>query len=252
MKLTFLGTGTSQGIPVIGCNCSVCISEDFRDRRFRTSVLVESKTTSVVIDTGPDFRMQMLNCNQQQLDAVIFTHEHKDHVAGFDDIRAFNFKSKKDMEVFCSERVLTALKREFYYIFNDNKYPGVPRANVNLIDKNSQFKIGDIDFKTLEVMHYKLPVFSYRINDLVYITDANFINTNELEKVKGCNILIVNALRKEKHLSHFNLEEALELAEIVKPEKVFLTHISHLMGKHSSINLPKNVEIAYDGLQISF
>ena len=252
MKLTFLGTGTSQGIPVIGCNCSVCISEDFRDRRFRTSVLVESKTTSVVIDTGPDFRMQMLNCNQQQLDAVIFTHEHKDHVAGFDDIRAFNFKSKKDMEVFCSERVLTALKREFHYIFNDNKYPGVPRANVNLIDKNSQFKIGDIDFKTLEVMHYKLPVFSYRINDLVYITDANFINTNELEKVKGCNILIVNALRKEKHLSHFNLEEALELAEIVKPEKVFLTHISHLMGKHSSINLPKNVEIAYDGLQISF
>ena len=252
MKLTFLGTGTSQGVPVIGCNCSVCISEDFRDRRFRTSVLVESKTTSVVIDTGPDFRMQMLNCNQQQLDAVIFTHEHKDHVAGFDDIRAFNFKSKKDMEVFCSERVLTALKREFHYIFNDNKYPGVPRANVNLIDKNSQFKIGDIDFKTLEVMHYKLPVFSYRINDLVYITDANFINTNELEKVKGCNVLIVNALRKEKHLSHFNLEEALELAEIVKPEKVFLTHISHLMGKHSSINLPKNVEIAYDGLQISF
>ena len=252
MKLTFLGTGTSQGIPVIGCNCSVCISEDFRDRRFRTSVLVESKTTSVVIDTGPDFRMQMLNCNQQQLDAVIITHEHKDHVAGFDDIRAFNFKSKKDMEVFCSERVLTALKREFHYIFNDKKYPGVPRANVNLIDKNSQFKIGDIDFKTLEVMHYKLPVFSYRINDLVYITDANFINTNELEKVKGCNILIVNALRKEKHLSHFNLEEALELAEIVKPEKVFLTHISHLMGKHSSINLPKNVEIAYDGLQISF
>lgn len=252
MKLTFLGTGTSQGVPVIGCNCSVCKSEDFRDRRFRTSVLVESKTTSVVIDTGPDFRMQMLNCNQQQLDAVIFTHEHKDHVAGFDDIRAFNFKSKKDMEVFCSERVLTALKREFHYIFNDNKYPGVPRANVNLIDKNSQFKIGDIDFKTLEVIHYKLPVFSYRINDLVYITDANFINTNELEKVKGCNILIVNALRKEKHLSHFNLEEALELAEIVKPEKVFLTHISHLMGKHSSINLPKNVEIAYDGLQISF
>ena len=252
MKLTFLGTGTSQGVPVIGCNCSVCKSEDFRDRRFRTSVLVESKTTSVVIDTGPDFRMQMLNCNQQQLDAVIFTHEHKDHVAGFDDIRAFNFKSKKDMEVFCSERVLTALKREFHYIFNDNKYPGVPRANVNLIDKNSQFKIGDIDFKTLEVMHYKLPVFSYRINDLVYITDANFINANELQKIKGCKVLIINALRKEKHLSHFNLEEALELAEIVKPDKVFLTHISHLMGKHSSINLPKNVEIAYDGLQISF
>ena len=168
MKLTFLGTGTSQGIPVIACDCDVCQSTDFKDKRLRTSVLIESDSTSVAIDSGPDFRQQMLNCNQKKLDAIVFTHEHKDHVAGLDDVRAFNFRSKKDMEVFASQNVIDALKREFHYVFNEFKYPGVPSLNLNLINKDSVFNVGDIEFNTIQVFHYKLPVYSYRINDLVY------------------------------------------------------------------------------------
>ena len=252
MRLTFLGTGTSQGIPVIACECEVCISTDTRDKRLRTSVLIESENTSVAIDSGPDFRQQMLNSNQKKLDAIVYTHEHKDHVAGLDDVRAFNFKSKKDMEVFGSQNVINALKNEFHYIFSEFKYPGVPSVNINKIKKDSIFSIGDINFTTIEVMHHKLPVFSYRINDLVYITDANQVDDQELQKIKGCKTLIINALRKEKHLSHFNLIQAIEFSQKVGADKVYLTHLSHLMGKHSDIELPENIEIAYDGLQITF
>lgn len=252
MRLTFLGTGTSQGIPVIACECEVCISTDTRDKRLRTSVLIESENTSVAIDSGPDFRQQMLNSNQKKLDAIVYTHEHKDHVAGLDDVRAFNFKSKKDMEVFGSQNVINALKNEFHYIFSEFKYPGVPSVNINKIKKDSIFSIGDINFTTIEVMHHKLPVFSYRINDLVYITDANQVDDQELQKIKGCKTLIINALRKEKHLSHFNLSQAIEFSQKVGADKVYLTHLSHLMGKHSDIELPENIEIAYDGLQITF
>jgi phosphoribosyl 1,2-cyclic phosphate phosphodiesterase len=252
MKLTFLGTGTSQGIPVIACECEVCISTDTRDKRLRTSVLIESENTSVAIDSGPDFRQQMLNSKQKKLDAIVYTHEHKDHVAGLDDVRAFNFKSKKDMEVFGSQNVINALKNEFHYIFSEFKYPGVPSVNINKIKKDSIFSIGDINFTTIEVMHHKLPVFSYRINDLVYITDANQVDDQELQKIKGCKTLIINALRKEKHLSHFNLSQAIEFSQKVGADKVYLTHLSHLMGKHSDIELPENIEIAYDGLQITF
>lgn len=252
MRLTFLGTGTSQGIPVIACECEVCISTDTRDKRLRTSVLIESENTSVAIDSGPDFRQQMLNSNQKKLDAIVYTHEHKDHVAGLDDVRAFNFKSKKDMEVFGSQNVINALKNEFHYIFSEFKYPGVPSVNINKIKKDSIFSIGDINFTTIEVMHHKLPVFSYRINDLVYITDANQVDDQELQKLKGCKTLIINALRKEKHLSHFNLSQAIEFSQKVGADKVYLTHLSHLMGKHSDIELPENIEIAFDGLQITF
>lgn len=252
MKLTFLGTGTSQGIPVIACDCNVCNSTDFKDKRLRTSVLIESENTSVAIDSGPDFRQQMLNCNQKKLDAIVYTHEHKDHVAGLDDVRAFNFKSKKDMEVYASQNVVDALKREFHYVFGEFKYPGVPSVNLNLINKDSIFTVGDIQFNTIEVYHYKLPVFSYRIKDLVYITDANKIEDEEIEKIKGCKVLIINALRKEKHLSHFNLEEALAFSEKIGATRVYLIHLSHLMGKHEEIELPPNIQIAYDGLQITF
>lgn len=252
MKLTFLGTGTSQGVPVIACECAVCLSEDFRDKRLRSSVLIESDTTSVVIDTGPDFRQQMLNNKVKKVDALVYTHEHKDHVAGMDDVRAFNFKYKSDMPIYACERVQGALKNEFHYVFAANTYPGIPKVFFNTIDSESQFTIGDIPFQTIEVLHYKMTVFGYRIKDLVYITDANFIDNKQFEKVKGCKILVINALRKEKHLSHFTLEEALEVGKSTGAEQIYFTHISHLMGKHEdvSLDLPSHVQIAYDGLQI--
>jgi len=254
MKLTFLGTGTSQGVPVIACECAVCLSEDSNDKRLRSSVLIQSESTSVVIDTGPDFRQQMLQHKVQKLDALVYTHEHKDHVAGMDDVRAFNFKYKIDIPIYASERVQKALKNEFHYVFAAHTYPGIPKVFFNTIDSESHFTIGDIPFQTIEVMHYKMKVFGFRIKDLVYITDANFISDEQLKKVKGCKILVINALRKEKHLSHFTLEEALALGKDIAAERIFFTHISHLMGKHEevSLELPSGVQIAYDGLQIEF
>lgn len=254
MKLTFLGTGTSQGVPVIACECAICLSKDSKDNRLRCSVLIESDTTSVVIDTGPDFRQQMLNNKVKKVDALVYTHEHKDHVAGMDDVRAFNFKFKTDMPIYASEQVQVALKKEFHYVFGANRYPGTPKVYFNTIDSESQFTIGDIPFQSIEVLHYKMKVFAYRIKDLVYITDANFISDEQFEKVKGCKTLVINALRKEKHLSHYTLEEALEVGKAVGAERIYLTHISHLMGKHKEVStdLPKHVQIAYDGLQIEF
>ncbi len=254
MQLTFLGTGTSQGVPVIACNCPVCSSNNLKDNRLRTSVMIQRNDKTVVIDTGPDFRQQMLRENVKNIEAVVYTHEHKDHIAGMDDVRAFNYISKKNIPLYVNKLVEKALTREFYYAFGEINYPGVPKVHIVNIDKDSPFKIADIPFQPIEVMHYKLPVLGFRINDLCYITDVNYISDHEKEKIKGCKILILSALRKEKHISHFNLEEALELIAEIKPEKAYLTHISHQLGEHQKISeeLPKNVFLAYDGLKVEF
>ena len=252
MIVTFLGTGTSQGIPVFGCNCEVCTSIDFRDKRLRTSLHLNIDGKSFVFDSGPDFRQQILRERITSLDALIFTHEHKDHTAGLDDVRGFNYKEGgKSMQVYAHKRVLDTLKKEFSYAFTEHKYPGVPLIDLNEID-NAPFDIEGVNFTPIEVMHYKLPVFGYRINDFTYITDANFISEEELSKIKGTKILVLNALRKEEHISHFTLQQALEIIEKIQPEKAFLIHLSHQMGKHGHVEsgLPSNVRIAYDGLQI--
>ncbi len=250
-NVEFLGTGTSQGVPVIACDCYVCSSKDLRDDRLRCSILIEFNGKNYVIDSGPDFRQQMLRANIQSLEALIFTHEHKDHVAGMDDVRAFNFKQKRDMEVYCNTSVEKALKREFYYVFEANKYPGVPSVNLNLINKEP-FTINDMSVTPIEVMHYKMPVLGFRIGDFTYITDAKTVSEEEREKIRGTKVLVVNALRREEHISHFNLEQALDFIEDIGPEKAYLTHISHLFGTHEDIEkeLPENVSVAFDGLRL--
>lgn len=252
MQITFLGTGTSQGVPIIACPCNVCNSVDPRDKRLRTSVLIETGGKTFVIDTGPDFRQQMLRENVKQLDAVIFTHEHKDHTAGFDDIRAFNFVNKKKMEVYASASMQEAIRREYAYIFSDFKYPGIPEINLHLI-KNEKFSIDGVEILPVQVMHYKMPVFGFRIGDFAYITDANFIAEEEREKLKNSKVLVLNALRREPHISHFTLEQAIQVVEELKPEKAYFTHISHQLGFHADVQkeLPKNIELAYDGLKIT-
>ncbi|MFT6845774.1 MAG: phosphoribosyl 1,2-cyclic phosphate phosphodiesterase [Flavobacteriales bacterium] len=252
MKITFLGTGTSQGIPVIGCQCAVCKSDNPKDDRLRTSVLCSFNNKQLVIDTGPDFRQQMLRADVQELHAVLFTHEHKDHVAGLDDVRAFNFKQKIDMPLYASEKVECQLRQEFFYAFANVKYPGVPRLTFNRLE-NEPFQLFDKTITPIEVMHYKLPVFGFRIDDFTYITDASYISDEEKEKIKGSAVLVINALRNEEHISHFNLEQALELIEELKPQKAYLTHISHYLGKHDDVvaKLPSHVSIAYDGLTIT-
>jgi phosphoribosyl 1,2-cyclic phosphate phosphodiesterase len=208
---------------------------------------------NVVIDSGPDFRAQMLRENVQSLEGIVFTHEHKDHIAGTDDVRAFNFKQKKDMDLFASEAVEKALKREFHYAFGENKYPGVPQLNIVNIDKDQKLDVAEMTFEPLEVMHYKMPVLGFRIGDFAYITDAKTIAPEEYEKLRGVKVLVLNALRKEEHLSHFNLSQAIEIVEDLKPEKAYFTHISHLMGKHEEVSeeLPENIFLAYDGLKVS-
>lgn len=252
LEITFLGTGTSQGVPVIACDCHVCKSEDPRDNRLRSSILFHIKGENYVVDTGPDFRQQMLRENVQSLRALLFTHEHKDHVAGMDDVRAFNYKEQRDMEIFCSERVEEALIREFYYVFESVKYPGVPAVNINRIYNESFDLPCGTEVLPIEVKHFKMPVFGFRIGDFTYITDAKTISEKELEKVKGSKVLVVNALRKTEHVSHFNLEEALAFIREVQPETAYLTHISHLFDTHEAIQaeLPENVFVAFDGLKI--
>ena len=254
LKVTFLGTGTSQGVPVIACNCDVCLSSDLKDKRLRSSILIETEHTTVVIDAGPDFRQQMLTHHVNKLDAIIFTHSHKDHLAGLDDVRAYNHLQQSPAELYATSFTQQMIQKEFSYIFENNNYPGVPKVNMNTIDKNSVFTIGDITFEAIEVMHYKMPVLGFRFNDFTYITDANFISTEEKEKIKGSKYLVLNALRKETHISHFTLAQAINLANEIHPSQTFLTHISHQLGKHNAVNdeLPKNISLAYDGLSIEF
>ncbi len=251
MKITILGSGTSQGVPVIGCECEVCSSIDFKDKRLRSSIHIEVEGNSFVIDSGPDFRQQMLRARIKRLDALIFTHEHKDHTAGMDDIRSFNFLQKKDMPVYARAQVIDQLKREFEYVFAKSKYPGVPQVQIHEIE-NKPFEVNGISINPIEVMHYKLPVFGFRIGDFTYITDAKTISKEEKDKIKGSKVLILNALQKTPHLSHLTLEEAIDLALELEAEKTYFTHLSHKMGKHRDVEkeLPENMEIAFDGLQI--
>lgn len=251
-RLTFLGTGTSQGIPVIGCKCEVCMSSDQRDDRLRTSAMIETEGKNLVVDTGPDFRQQMLINEVENVDAVLYTHEHKDHVAGMDDIRPFNFKYKKPLEIYASESVQTALKREFHYVFSDYKYPGVPQVNLHDISHEAPFEVQGIEVIPIRVMHYKMPVLGFRIGNLAYITDAKTIDDKELDKLKGLDVLVLNALRIQPHISHFNLEEAIEMVNFLKPKRAYFTHISHLLGLHEKVasTLPENIWLAHDGLTI--
>ncbi len=251
MKVTFLGTGTSQGVPVIACDCPVCQSVDLKDKRLRTSIMITSETTQVVIDSGPDFRQQMLTHQVQTLDAIVFTHEHKDHVAGMDDIRAFNYSTGNPMKIACTYQVEEALRREFAYVFDNPNYPGVPKIDIQRIHEDL-FQIGDITLTPLPVMHLKMPVLGFRIGDFSYVTDANFISEETKEKIKGSQILVINALRHEPHPSHFTLSEAIELVNELKIPTVFFTHISHQLGKHEEVSasLPPNIQIAHDGLTI--
>jgi phosphoribosyl 1,2-cyclic phosphate phosphodiesterase len=250
--ITFLGTGTSQGIPIIGCACEVCTSLDFRDKRLRTSVHINTNGKSFIVDSGPDFRQQVLRERITRLDALLFTHEHKDHTAGLDDVRGFNYMDGgKNMRVYGRQNVLQTLQKEFSYAFADLKYPGIPLIDLHKID-SEDFEIDGVTIKPIEVMHYKLPVLGFRFEDFTYITDANYIAPEELEKIKGTKILVLNALRKTEHISHFKLSEALDVIEKIQPEKAYLTHLSHQMGLHRHVEkeLPENVKIAYDGLKI--
>lgn len=249
MRVTLIGTGTSQGVPVIACTCEACLSLDFRDKRLRTSIHIEKEGKSFVIDTGPDFRQQMLSEDIKVLDAIIYTHEHKDHTAGLDDVRAFNFRQKKDMPIYAHSRVIAQLKREFSYAFAENKYPGVPQLEIHNIE-NKPFTIQGVQFIPIEVMHFKLPVYGFRIDDFSYITDANYIDDAEKDKIRGSKVLVLNALQKETHISHFNLEEAIALAEEIGAEKTYFTHISHRMGPHKDILLPEGIALGHDGLVI--
>ena len=251
MEITFLGTGTSQGVPVIACKCDVCLSDNVKDKRLRTSVLVKHNQKSIVIDTGPDFRQQMIRENVDTLDAVLFTHSHMDHTAGLDDIRSYNFKSKKPMEIFCSDDVLKALKMQFSYIFADFRYPGVPKVNVNLIDQDD-FYIDNIKITPIKAFHYKLPVHGFRIEDFVYLTDVSNIPEKEKEKMKNADILVLDSLRKEPHMSHLCLQQSIDLIDELKPKKSYLIHISHLMGLHDQVQseLPPNIFLSYDGLKV--
>lgn len=253
MILTFLGTGTSQGVPVIACDCPVCTSLDYRDERTRTSVHIQNVSDSINIDCGPDFRTQILRERIDKLDAILFTHEHRDHTAGLDDVRSFNFKQRSDMPVFASSQVIDALKSSYEYVFAASKYPGVPRVETNEIN-GSPIKVGNTEFLPIQVYHHKLPVYGFRVKDLVYITDANAIPEAEYKKLRGVKVLILNALQKEKHISHFNIEEALEIVARIKPEKTYFTHISHKLGLHKEVEeeLPDDVHLAYDGLKIEF
>ena len=252
IRLTFLGTGTSQGVPVISCGCWVCRSGDSRDKRLRTSALVETGRTTLLIDAGPDFRQQMLRESVGKLDGILLTHEHKDHIAGLDDVRAFNYVTGKPVDIYAEERVQRRVKQDFDYAFSENPYPGVPEIRLHTILPDAPFRIGDAEIVPIRGIHYKLPVFGFRIGRLAYLTDMNRIDDRELKKIEGVDTLVINALRKEHHLSHFTLDEALHICYRVSPRAAYLTHISHQMGRHATEEraLPEGVHFAYDGLTV--
>lgn len=252
MKVTFLGTGTSQGVPVIACGCVVCTSSNPKDNRLRTSILVETGDKTFVVDSGPDFRYQLLRAGVKDLDAVIFTHEHKDHIAGLDDIRPFNYLLHKVIDVYATERVQAALKREFYYIFADTRYHGLPQVSLHTVNNGVDFKLGETTITPFEVMHHALPITGYRIGDFTYITDAKTVSEASFELIKGTKILVINALQHEPHISHFTLGEAKDFADKVGAETTYLTHISHNLGLHDLVEseLPEHIHLAFDGLTI--
>ena len=253
MTITFLGTGTSQGVPVIACTCAVCLSLNPKDNRLRSSVTIEVNGKVLVIDTGPDFRYQMLRAKVDHIDAVLYTHEHKDHVAGLDDIRPFNFKQKSALPIYASQRVIKALEREFHYIFSDFTYPGVPQIHIHEIG-DEPFTVGhEVLVTPIEVMHFKLPVLGFRVGDFTYITDAKTVEESEIEKLSGTRVLVINALQREKHISHFTLSEAIEFAKRIGAEQTYLTHISHRLGTYEEMSreLPPGIQMAYDGLKIN-
>ncbi len=252
MKITFLGTGTSQGVPVIACECATCLSDDCHDKRLRASLLVETASNTIVIDAGPDFRQQMLSAGVKKLDAILLTHEHKDHIAGMDDLRAFNYKSQSAIDIYAEERVQNAVRKEYEYVFAENRYPGVPKMELHTIAGYNIDLNGD-EIIPLRIFHYRLPILGFRIGEMAYITDANYIPEETREKIIGVKYLVINALRKEKHISHFSLGEALALIEQVSPRKAYITHIGHQMGRHADVNrdLPVNVTLAWDGLEVN-
>lgn len=251
MKITFLGTGTSQGVPVIACDCETCKSDDIRDKRLRTSVLIEKDETCLIIDAVPDFRQQMLRENVRKLDAILLTHEHKDHIAGMDDVRAYNYKSRDAIDVFAEERVQKAVKKEYSYVFAEYQYPGIPMMRLNPVPEYG-FSIGTMNIIPLRVYHYRLPVYGFRIGNFAYITDANYIPEETKEKIFGVKYLVINALRKEKHISHFSLREAIDFIRHISPRKAYITHIGHQMGRHEDVSreLPGNIVLAFDGLKL--
>lgn len=253
LKITFLGTGTSSGVPMIGCDCEVCTSSDEKDKRLRSSILVQSAKTTLVVDTGPDFRYQMLRQKVKKLDAVVFTHPHKDHLAGLDDVRAYNFFTKRHIDIYADSLTEEAVRRDFYYAFSDTKYPGIPELNLNTIS-SEPFVVGDIPVTPVSVWHLKMPVLGFRFGKFTYITDANRIDDKELERIRGSEVLVLNALRKQKHISHFTLEEAIEVVQELKIPTAYFTHMSHQIGLHAEIEaeLPDNIHLAYDGLELDF
>ncbi len=252
INATFLGTGTSTGVPVVACDCKVCTSFDIRDRRLRTSVMLEIIGHSFVIDCGPDFRYQMIRENVQDISAILFTHGHRDHIAGLDDVRAFNYVLNKTVDIYATQNVIDSINKEFPYILKEKRFFGAPQLHFHVIT-NQPFKIHDVLFTPIEVLHHKMPVFGFRVNDFTYITDASYISDEEMTKIYGTKVLVINALRKSPHISHFSLDQALEVIKEVNPEKAFITHLSHFMGLHQAVEagLPENVFIAYDGLKIN-
>jgi phosphoribosyl 1,2-cyclic phosphate phosphodiesterase len=252
VKITFLGTGTSQGVPVIACDCNTCLSSDEHDKRLRTSLLLETEDTTLVIDAGPDFRQQMLREHVTRLDAILLTHEHKDHIAGLDDVRAFNYKSQDAIDIFSEERVQKVLKKDYSYVFSEYQYPGIPKMRLNPIPDQG-FAVKKLQIVPLRVFHYRLPVYGFRVGDFAYITDANYIPEESKERLYGVKYLVINALRKEKHISHFSLREAVDFIRAISPKKAFITHISHQMGLHKDVSkeLPQEIILAYDGLSFS-
>lgn len=260
-SITFLGTGTSTGVPMIGCHCSVCSSTDPRDKRMRTSAYIRYNGLRLLIDCGPDFRTQALSNGIEDLDAILFTHQHKDHTGGLDDVRALNYINQKPTTIYCEERVLSGLKMEYSYAFTDHPYPGVPKFDIHIIDENP-FEISGQRIIPIRAMHYKLPILGYRIGNLCYLTDANYLADEEIEKLQGLEVMVLSAVRRGKHISHFSLEEAVALGLRIGARKTFITHLSHQMaeddrnikGTHADLSaeMPPGIFIAYDGLKVSF
>ena len=250
MKVTFLGTGTSQGVPVIGCDCAICQSDDPRDKRLRCSIVISKNEKNILIDVGPDFRQQMLNNNIGNIHATLITHEHNDHVIGLDDIRPLNFMYRRNMPVYCMENVAEQLKLRFAYVFSANPYPGAPQVEIKLINGIDEIEVEGIKIRPIKVFHGRMPVLGFRVEDFTYITDAKTFPEEAIKKIEGTKVLVLNALHHNKHHSHLNLEEALDFINLIKPEKAYLTHCSHRMGKHNEVNklLPSNVALAHDGL----